>query len=129
MYKAQYKTLNDLCMAYLSPIKKERKELLYEEAMKQLSIILNDRETQNKFISSVNKSLNNIIDRLKRDLPNHKELDFRFLTYVIVGFNATTISNLTGYSIGTVYTKKNRLKAEIANLSSPDRDFYLVFLE
>ncbi len=106
MYKAQYKTLNDLCMAYLSPIKKERKELLYEEAMKQLSIILNDRETQNKFISSVNKSLNNIIDRLKRDLPNHKELDFRFLTYVIVGFNATTISNLTGYSIGTVYTKK-----------------------
>ena len=28
LYKAQYKTLNDLCAAYLSPIKKDRKDLL-----------------------------------------------------------------------------------------------------
>ncbi len=30
MYKAQYKTLNDLCAAYLSPIKKDRKDVLYD---------------------------------------------------------------------------------------------------
>ena len=49
--------------------------------------------------------------------------------YVIAGFDATTISNLTGYSVGTVYTKKNRLKGEISQLSSPYKGFYLEFVE
>ena len=128
MYKAQYKTLNDLCAAYLSPIKKDRKEVLYDEAMRQLDIIINDRESQDKFMVMVNCSLDNIIDKLRMDLPNHKDQDFRFLMFIIVGFDATTIANLTGYSVGTVYTKKNRLKGEIANLSSPHKDFYLRYI-
>lgn len=128
MYKAQYKTLNDLCSAYFSPIKKDRKLLLYDEAMRQLEIIVNDDDSQKKFMSMVNSSLDNIIDKLRRDLPRHKEMDFRFLMYVIAGFDATTISNLTGYSIGNVYTKKNRLKGEISALSSEYRDFYLEFI-
>ena len=129
LYKAQYKTLNNLCSAYLSPIKKDRKDLLYDEAMLQLDVIVNNKESQNKFMSIVNNSLDNIIDKLRHDLPGHKEMDFRFLMYVIVGFDATTISNLTGYSVGTVYTKKNRLKGEISNLSSVYRDFYLEFID
>lgn len=129
LYKAQYKTLNDLCFAYLSPIKKDRKEVLYDEAMRQLDVIVNDNESQHKFMSMVNNSLDNIIDKLRRDLPGHKELDFRFLMYVIAGFDATTISNLTGYSVGTVYTKKNRLKSEISSLESEYRDFYLEFID
>lgn len=128
LYKAQYRTLNDLCSAYLSPIKKDRKDVLYDEAMRQLDVIINDSESQNKFMSMVNESLDNIMDKLRRDLPGHKELDFRFLMYIIAGFDATTISNLTGYSVGTVYTKKNRLKGEISNLSSKYRDFYLEFI-
>ena len=101
---------------------------MYDEAMRQLDVIVNDNESQNKFMSMVNNSLDNIIDKLRRDLPGHKEMDFRFLMYVIAGFDATTISNLTGYSVGTVYTKKNRLKGEISNLSSEYRDFYLEFI-
>lgn len=129
LFKAQYKSLNDLCSAYLSPIKKDRRDVLYDEVMRQLDIIVNDKESQNKFMSMVNGSLDNIIDKLRLDLPGHKELDFRFLMYVIAGFDAKTISNLTGYSVGTVYTKKNRLKTEISRLSSNNRDFYLEYID
>ncbi len=128
LYKAQYKTLNDLCAAYLSPVKKDRKDLLYDEAMRQLELIVNDKDAQYKFMSMVNNSLDGIIDKLRKALPDHKEQDFRFLMYVIAGFDATTISNLTGYSVGTVYTKKNRLKGEISGLSSLYRDFFLQFI-
>lgn len=128
MYKSQFKSLNDLCAAYLSPIKKDRKEVLYEEAMRQLDVIVNDTESQNKFMSRVNKSLDNILDKLREDLPGHKEQDFRFLMYVIAGFDATTISNLTGYSVGTVYIKKHRLKNEISALESPNKEMYLEFI-
>lgn len=129
IYKAQFKTLNDLCAAYLSPIKKDRKEVLYDEAMRQLDIIVNDKDSQDKFMSMVNSSLDGIIDKLRKDLPAHKEHDIRFLMYIIAGFDATTISNLTGYSVGTVYTKKNRLKGEISRLSSSHKAFYLQFIE
>lgn len=129
LYKAQYKTLNDLCAAYLSPIKRNRKDVLYDEAMRQLDMIVNNKDSQDGFMAMVNDSLDGIIDNLRKDLPNHKESDFRFLMYIIAGFDATTISNLTGYSVGTVYTKKTRLKGEISSLSSPFKDFYLQFIE
>lgn len=128
MYKAQYKMLNDLCRAYLSPIKKDRKEVLYNEVMHQLEIIGKDKASQDKFISVVNNSLDGIIDKLRNDLPSHEEDDYRFLMFVIVGFDATTISCLTGHTVGTVYTKKTRLKTEISGLSSPYKDFYLQFI-
>ena len=128
LYKAKYKILNDLCSAYLSPIKKDRKDMVYEEAMRQMDIIINDADSRLKFMKLVNNSLDNILDKLRIDLPNHKQSDIHFLMFIIVGFDATTISNLTGYSVGTVYTKKNRLKGEIASLSSPYKDFYLEYI-
>ena len=33
-----------------------------------------------------------------------------------------------GYTIGTVYVKKNRLKEDIKELDSPDKDTYLKYL-
>ena len=129
MYKAQYKTLNRLCAAYFSPIKKERKEIIYDEVLNQMDAIVNYTEKQDKFMSAVNDSLDNIIDKLREDLSGHKEQDFRFMAYVIAGFDATTISCLTGYSVGTVYTKKHRLKIEISNLTSQHRKLYLEFID
>lgn len=128
MFKAQFKSLNDLCAAFWSPIKKDRKDIIYEEVKKLISIIGEDKESHNKFISLVNKSLDNIIDKLRNDLPDNREEDFILLVFVIAGFDAKTISTLTGYSVGTVYTKKNRLKNKIYRLSSPYRDFYLEYI-
>lgn len=129
LYKAQYKVLNDLCTAYFSPSKKDTKEKLYTEAIRQLDIIINDRTNQDRFVAQVNDSLDGIIDKLRKDFPDHKEQAFHFLAFIIAGFDAATISHLTGYSVGTVYTKKNKLKKEIANLDSPYRDFYLQFFD
>lgn len=129
MYKAQYKALNDLCAAYWSPIRRDKKEMIYEEALRQISIIGKDVDSQNKFMAIVNQSLDGIIDKLKADLPDHQEQDFHFLVLLIVGFDAKTIANLTGYAVGTVYTKKNRMKAEIAALTSPNRNFYLEYID
>ena len=103
--------------------------MIYEEALRQISVIGQDVDSQNKFMAIVNQSLDGIIDKLKADLPDRQKRDFRFLVLLIVGFDAKTIANLTGYAVGTVYTKKNRLKAEISALDSPNRDFYLEYID
>lgn len=127
MFKGQFKALNELCAEYWSPVKKNKKERIYKEAMKQLEVI-KDKESQIRFMETVNESLDNIIDKLRADLPNHKEQDFLFLTYVMAGFDSTVISSLTGYSVGSVYTKKYNLKKELSELQSPYRDYYLSFI-
>ena len=109
--------------------KKDKKDVIYDEVKRQVSVIANDEENQDRFISLVNASLDNIVDKLQQDLPNHSTQDFRFLTYIIAGFDAKTIANLMDYSVGTVYTKKNRLKTEISGLSSPNREFYLDYID
>ena len=129
MYKAQYKVLNDLCAAYWSPMKKDKKDVIYDEVKRQVSVIANNEENQDRFVSLVNASLDNIVDKLQQDLPNHSTQDFRFLTYIMAGFDAKTIANLMDYSVGTVYTKKNRLKTEISGLSSQNREFYLEYID
>ena len=127
MFRERFKSMNDLCSAYLSPLKKSKKDIVYDEVERQLSCLLDDKESMSVFISMINGSLDNIIDKMKKDLPSHKEQDFRFLALVVVGFDATTISSITGYSIGTVYTKKTRLKNEISRLDSSNKELYLTF--
>lgn len=128
LYKSSYRVLNDLCSVYFSPIKKNKKEMIYKEVIKQVSLMERDHDSSSKFISIVNESLHNIIDKLRIDFPKYKEQDFLFISYLIVGFEAKTIAMLMGYTVGTVYTKKNRIKVEINILNSSFKELYLEYI-
>ena len=128
MFKSHYTTLNDLCSAYWSPIRKDRKEQIYEEVKKILGNISGDEEAQTKFADTLNARLDGILDKLKIDLPDHNEKDFNFLAFVIAGFDAKTIATLMNYSVGSVYTKKNRLKSKIDKISSENTKLYKEYL-
>ncbi len=127
-YKNQFHLLNDLCAAYWSPVKKDKRDYIYEQVMDILRVIDTDVESQSKFENDINNSLDNIMVKLRADLPNHKEADFRFIQYIIAGFEAKTIANIMGYSVASVYTKKNRIKSEISKIESPNKILYETFI-
>lgn len=128
MFKSKYAMLNDLCSAYWSPIKKDRKEQIYDEVRRILGDISGDVESQLRFAENLNQTLDGILGKLRSDLPSHSDRDFIFLAFVIAGFDAKTIAILMDYSVGSVYTKKNRLKSEIDKLSSPNKHLYQEFI-
>ena len=126
IFKEKYKMINDL--AYMSHSGNNSKEHVYDRVKTLVRDLENDDFAHDRFTEAVNESLDGIIDKLREDFPNQNKKDFHFAAYVIAGLDAKTISTLTGYSQGTVYTKKNRLKKAVSESESPYREMYLDFL-
>ena len=126
-YKRQYSQLNDLCAEYWETEGSGRqKERIYAKVQKIVSVI--DGCNQKRLESMIDENLAGIMSKLRSDLPDATDNDFRFMALNILGFDAKTIARVMGYTVQSVYTKRVRLKAKIAAVTSENRDFYLDFI-
>ena len=71
-------------------------------------------------------NLDGIMTKLRAALPDISEKDFRFISFLILGFDTKTIARMMDYNVNTVYTKRYIIKAKI---SRPDGDNKAIFLE
>lgn len=77
-----------------------------------------------KLEEMVDEGLDGIMSKLKSDIPGLTEKERRFIIFQILGFDAKTMSRVIGYSVDSVYTKRNRLKKKIQSIESENRDLY-----
>ena len=84
---------------------------------------------QKEFEKRINMELDNIMGKLRLDFPEFKESDFRFLSYVIVGFDATTRSIILNETPNNMRVKKARLLKKIMNSDSENIPLYSCFLK
>lgn len=126
-FKRQYSQLNDLCAEYWEAEGSGRqKERIYAKVQKIVSVI--DGCNQKRLERMIDENLSGIMTKLRADLPEASENEYRFMALNILGFDAKTIARVMGYTVQSVYTKRVRLKAKIAAIASENRDFYLDFL-
>ena len=127
-YKRQYSQLNDLCVEFweVSGSGKE-KERIYAKVKKIVSVI--DGCNQAKLERMIDENLNGIMKKLRVDLPDATDNEFRFIALNILGFDAKTIARIMGYAVQSVYTKRVRLRARISAITSEYKDFYLDFID
>ena len=124
VFREQFKVLDDLCAAFWSPKKGNKKELIYTASTKAIELIKNDERLE----EMIDKYLDGMMTKLRTDMPGLKDKDFKLIALYIIGFSGKTIASITGLSVGTVYTYRNRLKQEINNLDSPNKDTFLELL-
>ena len=96
-----------------------------EKIIKEVS---QGQDHQKEFERRINSDLDNIMEKLRKDFPELKESDFRFLSYVIVGFDATTRAIILNETSGNMRVKKARLLKKIYNSSSENLHLYKCFL-
>lgn len=127
MYKSQFKALGELCEVFVSANEyKESHKFVYERVRSMLKDFNGDESSHLHFEKKVNKSLNDIVKHFREDFPDYKEEDYCFLTYLIIGFDATTISIICNIPTNAaVYMKKARIKKRIQNSSSEFKERYL----
>ena len=64
--------------------------------------------------------------RFRQDFPGRPETDYRLMSFVIAGFDATTVTLLLNMpSAGAAYTRKSRLKQTIAAAGGQKNAAYL----
>ncbi len=101
----------------------------YRRIFKQAEALvksLSDNQEYRIIESAVNQFKQDIMSKVRTELHDLKEEDFRLLCYLYAGFSSNTISLLMNYEkVDTVYSRKSRLKRKIENSESPMKKFFL----
>ena len=70
-------------------------------------------------------NLDNIMVRMRTELPHLKEKDYAFLTLLYARFSGKTIATFMKLERNHIYQIKHRLRDEIKSSDAPSRDFFL----
>lgn len=89
--------------------------------------IASGSEGQKKFEARINADLDDIVFKIRSDFPKLKEEDIRFICYLIVGFDTSTISFLMDITKGNVRVKKHRLREKLNGYAGPNETLYRLF--
>ena len=89
--------------------------------------IASGSEGQKKFEARINADLDDIVSKIRSDFPKLKDDDIRFICYLIVGFDTSTISFLMDISKENVRVKKHRLREKLNGYSGPNENMYRLF--
>lgn len=89
--------------------------------------IASGSEGQKKFEARINAELDDIVSKIRSDFPKLKDDDIRFICYLIVGFETSTISFLMDISKENVRVKKHRLREKLNGYSGPYENLYRLF--
>lgn len=89
--------------------------------------IASGSEGQKKFEARINADLDDIVSKIRSDFPKLKDDDIRFISYLIVGFDTSTISFLMDISKENVRVKKHRLREKLNGYSGPNETLYRLF--
>lgn len=126
-YKAQFRQLGTLCETFLrSDSDQDAYKAVYDKVKEMIMDINGDKEGQEHFEKTINGGLNDVMKHFRKDFPTYSEEDYRFVSYIIAGFDATTISVILRMpSLASVYMKKSRIKKQILASDSEYKDQYL----
>ena len=122
--KRRYAQLNVLCRQYLESPNASRngKDKIYAEVKKILAIL--DEPNQKALESMLDDNLDGIMTKFRAALPAGSEKDFRFISFLVLGFDTKTISRMMDYNVNTVYTKRYIIKEKISKLDGENKALF-----
>lgn len=126
--KRRYAQLNVLCRQYLESPNASRngKDKIYAEVKKILAIL--DEPNQKELESMLDDNLDGIMSKLRVAIPDTTEKDFRFISFLVLGFDTKTISRMMDYNVNTVYTKRYIIKEKISKLDGENKALFSEFI-
>lgn len=108
-------------MYYEQPNTRKQQEHIYCKVKSVIDDLSNDKTTLDELEDIVNKCRDNKMARLRKDMPELTEKDFKLACYLFAGFSNRIICIFTGDSIENIYKRKSRLKAKIAASNTSSR--------
>ncbi len=106
-----------------------REQFAKEKIIPLLDSVKNERGENNELEKLINQEMDGLMSKLRADMRNFTDEDFRLLCYVIAGFDASLIARLMDKSKGDVYSRKHRLTQRILSSDNGHNELYrAVFL-
>lgn len=110
----------------------EGTENLQSKILKEVKSVIEglreDPKSLENLVNSLNDSYNNVVLRLRNQLPQLKDEDVKLFVFVASGFSSTTISTILEKDKGVIYNRIYRLKGKIASSEAENKAEFLGFL-
>jgi len=114
LYKTRFEAIGTLCDQYLQASgRTDIESLMFRKVETLINEVKNDAVNRTAFEAMLDKDLDMIMTRLRTEMPKMKEQDYAIFSYLIVGFDATTISRLMDITVNNVYAHKRRIRIKI----------------
>ena len=125
LYSSRLDTLNMLCNEYFEKSESEKVKLsLYNEVEKHI-LALRDTKSINELEGIVNEYMDNILVKVREQLPELNRKDLIFLTYLYAGFSPRAVCIFTDIKIKNFYNRRSRLKERILETNAQDKEFFV----
>lgn len=128
LYKEKFESLRQLCDNYLLyQDRTDAEKKMYSRVVAMINEIRGDKNCIGELESILDKDLDGLMTALRSEIKA-KNVDYAIYAYCIIGFDATTISNLLDLSVNQVYIRKSRIKHQIENSDSENKARFLEML-
>lgn len=128
LYKSKFEDLRVLCDNYLQyKDRTDAEKKMYGQVVTMVNELRNDSDHNTELETMLNDDLDNIMTNIRNEIKM-KETDYSIYSYLVIGFDATTISRLLDVSVNTIYIRKSRIKAAIESSSAEHRNQFLEIL-
>ena len=129
LYKTRFETIGILCDQYIQSVGRiDIEAVMFKKVETIINEVKNDSVNRAKFETILDNDLDMIMTRIRTEMPKMKELDYGIFSYLIVGFDATTISRLLDMTVNNVYAHKRRIRLKIEEKQPEHADQFLEML-
>ena len=126
LYKSKFETIGTLCEQYAHSHDLVHAETsIYKKVVSLVDDFTNDYTNREKFEAMLNADLDNIMSNLRSEMPSLKEKDYVIFSFLVIGFDVTTISNLLNITANTVYIRKCRIRHQIEEHNPAHKSQYI----
>ena len=114
-----------LCNEYFEKRDSDKVRLsLFNEVEKHI-MALRDPKSLTELETVVDSYLDNILTRLREQMPELSRTDRQFITYLYAGFSPRAVCLFTDIKLKNFYNRRSRLKDRILAFDAPDKDFFV----
>lgn len=114
LYKTRFETIGSLSEQYIQAEgRSDIESLMFKKVVTLIKEIKNDSTNRARFEAMLDEDLDMIMTRLRKEMPKFSETDYSIFSYLVVGFDATTISRLLDISVNNIYVHKHRIRTRI----------------
>ena len=130
IYNSKFEMIGSLYEEYvLYRGKKNAEHAIYSKVSEIINAFIGDNANQHQLESVLDDSLDGIVSMLRNEMPRLKDIDYSIFCYMIIGFDATTISHLLNISTNVVYIRKSRMRQHIDGVAPKHKDQFLNVLK
>lgn len=125
LQQTRFDTFNAICNEFYEKSGSENIKLAFYNNIKNLIFTYSELKKIEELQEYVNTYHDNIIARIKEQLPELPDSDIVFLTYILSGLSPKAVSLLMDINVKQYYYKRSKIKELFMASDAPDKDFFV----